>query len=651
MTFDWIAFHDSHQLLFRRPFGAIPTGERLTLSLWVREDLQAEVLVHIESDSGEGNRVPLLPVSLDSAMREALLDLNLDPDKGRLFRAELQMPLAPNLYWYYFILRSDRGTYYYGNQDSQMGGSGRVYEDHPSPYQITLYRKGFTAPDWFKEAIVYQIFVDRFLNGNDDGRVLHPKKNALLHARWEDDPLYIRDEKGRVIRWNFYGGNLLGVLKKLPYLKELGVTVLYLNPIFESVSNHKYDTGDYHKIDPMYGDEALFRRLCEEAEKLGIHILLDGVFSHTGSNSKYFNKEGEYDSVGAYQSPESPYYSWYRFTRYPDEYESWWGIETMPNVNETDPGFMDYIIEGEDSVLKHWHRAGIAGWRFDVADELPDPFIERFRQVQKEVNPQSVLIGEVWEDASNKISYGRRRRYLLGDQFDSIMNYPLRHLMIHFILGKINGSDVYRALYSLYENYPREVFYSLLNMIGTHDTPRIRTVMKAEIPLEISDQAKEYFTLARFRLLLLWQFTFPGVPHLYYGDEAGIEGMNDPDNRRTFPWGKENRKILSCYKRMIRLRRSLPPFHQADWEPFAFGDEGFGYRLVWKALGKALLVLLNRNMKEDLIVNLPTFKSQPKSIQNLLTGDRIVDLSKPTYTLHPLEGAPLLIEFPDPEVE
>lgn len=640
--------HDSHQPIFRKPFGAVPTGEKLTLSLWIgRQILAKEVFLHLFREGEEECRLPLFRVPIDTTLADELRSLGegLDPNKGELFRVEVRMPEEPGLFWYYFLIHAEGGTLYYGNNDHRLGGVGTASDNNPIPYQITLFRRGFTTPSWFKEGIVYQIFVDRFLNGNEDGRILNPKKNALLHAHWDDDPLYIRDEKGRVIRWNFFGGNLLGVLKKLPYLKDLGITAIYFNPIFESASNHKYDTGDYHRIDPMYGDEELFRRLCEEAKKMGIRIILDGVFSHTGSNSKYFNKDGAYPTVGAYQSPDSPYYPWYRFIRYPDEYESWWGIETMPNVNETEPSFMEYVIDGEDSVLKHWSRAGISGWRFDVADELPDLFIERFREVQKAENPESILIGEVWEDASNKISYGKRRRYLLGDQFDSVMNYPLREIMIQFILGKKSGVEVYRQLMSLYENYPREVFFSLLNMIGTHDTPRILTVMKAE---------SEDLALTRLKLLILWQMTFPGVPHLFYGDEAGLEGGRDPLNRRTYPWGNENQEILTWYKRMIRMRKSLPPFYQAEWQPFAFGDDGFGYRLIWKEEGKTLLVLLNRNTKESLpltFAHSQTVPFLPYKVKNLLTGT-LMEKNEASfnYILHPLEGAPLLIDESDQRI-
>ncbi len=658
--------HDSHDPLFRRPFGALPTCGKLTLSIWVSVAFPAEqIRVRIFQDGEkEGEEYPLLLVE-EGLPRETLRwgknPIPIGPFfiasrhveggnegnvLGRLYQTEIPLPSEPGLLWYYFLLQDGDRCYYYGNNTRGQGGIGELTAMEPLPYQITLYEQGFKTPSWFKQGIVYQIFVDRFFNGNEDGRILHPKRNALLHAHWEDDPLYIRDERGHVIRWNFFGGNLLGVLKKLPYLKQLGITAIYFNPIFESSSNHKYDTGDYHKIDPMYGDESLFQTLCQAAEKEGIRIILDGVFNHTGSDSKYFNKEGNYPTLGAYQSPRSPYYSWYRFSQYPDHYDSWWGIENMPSVNELEPSYLHFIIDGEDSVLRHWSRAGIKGWRFDVADELPDLFIEHFREVQKEVDPEAVLIGEVWEDASNKVSYGKRRKYLSGRQFDSIMNYPLREIMIHFMLGKKSGEDTHRAIMSLYENYPREHFFSLLNMLSTHDTPRILTVMKEEIPSQYEEDIRYEIASRRLRLLIMWQMTFPGVPHIFYGDEAGLEGKQDPDNRRTYPWGRENQEMMEWYKKMIRLRQSLPPLFEGDWHSLSLGEDLYGYNWNFKGYPQSLLVVLNRSLSQEEQISILPSHPRPLMVINLLTGERFtLEEGDLTLTLSPLEGKLLLFQW------
>ncbi|HBS60173.1 MAG TPA: hypothetical protein DEA44_13005, partial [Firmicutes bacterium] len=304
----------------------------------------------------------------------------------------------------------------------------------------------------------------------------------------------IRDMRtGKIFAYDFFGGNLRGVLAKLPYLKQLGVGAIYLNPVFESPSNHKYDTGDYKKIDPLFGDYPLFSQLCSRARELGMAIILDGVFSHTGSDSRYFNKEGRYPELGAYQSTASPYFPWYRFHNHPDQYECWWGIDTLPNVNELEPSYLDFIADNEDSVLKYWLRAGIKGWRLDVADELPGRFIKHLHTVLKAQDPAAVLIGEVWEDASRKVSYGTERAYLLGDELDSVTNYPFRSMLLDFILGVDDAAQTQHRLTSLAENYPREHFYAALNMLGSHDVPRILSLLGEAPPqesLSIIDQAR-----------------------------------------------------------------------------------------------------------------------------------------------------------------
>ena len=302
--------------------------------------------------------------------------------------ATYTVPNEPGIVWYYFIIHSGGAVSYYGNNPEGTGGLGAAAATPPPSFQITVHFPDAATPDWFKNAVVYQIFVDRFFNGHAGGSITNCKKGSLLHPYWNDAPVYVRErETGRILAYDFFGGNLAGVMAKLPYLKNLGISAIYFNPLFEAPSNHKYDTADYKTIDPMFGSNDIFRELCEKARQMGIAIILDGVFSHTGSDSIYFNKEGNYPEPGAWQSPESPYYSWYRFKKYPDEYESWWGVDALPNVNELEPSYRDFIIHGQDSVLKHWMKLGAKGWRLDVADELPDQFIREFRQVMKETGP------------------------------------------------------------------------------------------------------------------------------------------------------------------------------------------------------------------------------------------------------------------------
>ena len=382
---------------------------------------------------------------------------------------------------------------------------------------------------------------------------------------------YLPDERGEIRNRDFFGGNLAGISEKLTYLKSIGVNTLYLCPIFEADSNHRYNTGDYEKIDPMLGTEEDFRLLCEKAHSLGIRIMLDGVFNHTGSNSRYFNADGTYPELGAAQSMESLYYPWYAFFHWPERYDAWWGIKTLPAVNETCPSYLDYIIRGDNSIIRRWLRAGADAWRLDVADELPDAFIAEIRSVMTEEKPDSFLLGEVWEDGSNKIAYDRRRRYLLGRETHGLMNYPFRTAALAYLQG--GGAEDFReAMEAIRENYPRPAFYSAMNLLGTHDTPRILTMLGAAGSPEDRTARAEYrmsaeerergLRLLRAGAVLL--FAFPGSPTIYYGDEAGMEGFEDPFNRRTFPWGKEDGDLISWFSTLGKLRKTLAPLRRGE---------------------------------------------------------------------------------------
>ena len=385
--------HDSHNLEYRVPFGAVKVGTNVTVRLWTSE----KCLVFINLINFYNNQ---------QEIKMEQVDRNIQ-DYGYTYEVNIDTKDCRGLLYYFFKVIINGQEVIYGNNIEFVGGRGQIYLNNPVSYQITIYDQ-CEVPDWYKEGIIYQIFVDRFYNGNEDGKILNPKKNTFIYGNWYDKPMYIKDSQGSIARWDFYGGNLLGVMKKLDYIKSLGVNIIYFNPIFDSPSCHKYDTGDYEKIDQMFGDEEVFKELCSKAEKLGIKVILDGVFSHTGSDSKYFNKLGNYDSLGAYQSLQSPYYRWYRFNDYPNIYESWWGFSNMPNVDELNPGYIDYIIKRDGSIFEIWISNGASGWRLDVADELPDEFIKLLKDKLRSVKKDSVLIGEVWEDASNKISYSRK---------------------------------------------------------------------------------------------------------------------------------------------------------------------------------------------------------------------------------------------------
>lgn len=519
-------YHDSHQTLYRSIFGAVPTGARLTLRLYATGITEEKIYLRLWPVKGGDELLPMTKV----------------PD-GDFYETKVDISETSGLLWYFFVLKGRDKTTYYGNNRAERGGQGQQYDQEPPSYQITVYDKNSVTPDWFKHAVVYQIFPDRFYHSAQGNSTLQNKKNAVIHSCWNDKPYYCKDQQGNIVQYDFFGGNLTGIEEKLPYLQSLGINTIYLNPIFASPSNHRYDTADYKHIDHFLGTNEEFGQLCTKAKELGIRIILDGVFSHTGDDSLYFNKYGTYDTLGAYQSQDSPYYDWYKFHKYPDRYESWWGVSTLPEVTETTPSYMDYIFKAPDSVMKQWLKMGISGWRLDVADELPPAFLANFWQELKKQNKDNILIGEVWEDASNKVSYGEQRAYFSGGKLDSVMNYVMRDIMLDFMMNRADGGETISRLLQQKENYPAENFYACLNLIGSHDVERILSVLNM-----ISAGQTRLCTL------FTWQMTMPGAPCLYYGDEVGVEGGKDPDNRRTFPWGEENYIIQSWCRQMIHLR-------------------------------------------------------------------------------------------------
>ena len=602
-------WHDSQDINYRSPVGAAEAGSKVRMSLRLRtkEGIRQVILRCWQDQTGEY----LIP-----------LETKDDPfQEEHLYSGWLPLPEKGGLVWYYFIISMEDGTWYYGNNPEQLGGMGTLYDHVPPSFQITVFNKGAKTPDWFKHAVMYQIFPDRF---SREGNTIIEKKGAVFHACWQDDPCYYKDpDTKEIVAYDFFGGNLKGIEKKLDYLKDLGISVIYLNPVFESESNHHYDTGDYHKIDPILGSNEDFRHLVDTAKAKGIRIILDGVFSHTGSNSRYFNREGQYNTIGAFQSPDSPYYEWYNFRNFPYEYESWWNFSTLPDVKETTPSYMDFIIYDKDSVMHHWMKEGIAGWRLDVIDELPAAFSQAFFAELKKTNPDAVMIGEVWEDASHKVAYGVPREYLCGQEMDSAMNYPFRQILFDFLLGRTDARMSLRRFESLRENYPRENFYAMMNLIGSHDVERAITVLGEEpfydgMPAIEQSRARlsdDQYNLGMARLFMaaLWQMTYPGVPCVYYGDEIAMQGFKDPYNRRPYDWEHGDTYVRSRYERMIRVRNEHTALQTGELLPlYAEGDVMAFARLVRggrdvfgePAKDECFISLFNRSLKEKKTVTL-----------------------------------------------
>ncbi len=576
--------HDSFDLRLREPFGAVPTGSSVTIKVEAQD---------------------VMNIRLQTFFKNMERWYNLEPEgHDNLFCVTLQMPNEPGLLWYHFQFEAYNHQYQYGTQSDHLGGEGEIYDrqnDVPS-YQITLFDQGRPVPEWYKNGIMYQIFPDRFAKPQNP--TFHPSyfPASMIHGNWNDTPHYFRNADGSIDYWDYFGGTLEGIIEKLDYLKSLHISILYLNPIFEANSNHKYNTADYKKIAREFGDETIFKRLCAEAQKRNIHVILDGVFNHTGDDSIYFNKYGRFQSLGAYQSQDSPYYSWYRFSHYPDQYDSWWGIGNMPDVEENNPDYRNYIFKGEDSVINKWTQAGASGWRLDVADELPDDFIADLKSALMKKNEDAVLIGEVWENASNKISYGVQRQYFMGHELDGVMNYPFRQTFVDFLLYHISSKTAIRQMMSLYETYPKEQFMANMNLIDSHDRPRALTVLSGIEDQQMTDSEKEHFRLKpeqrslavnRLKLLSLIQMTFPGVPCIYYGDEAGCEGFGDPYNRGTYPWGNEDRDLLKWYEAITTLRAKSKTLIHGRWYPINTTADLLAYLRVYKQT--VILCLFNRS--------------------------------------------------------
>ena len=536
--------HDSHEAFFREPAGAAPAGSRITIRFLSDESQQ----VALRTWNGEEK---LIPMTFDGE---------------RTWTAEISAPEEPGWLWYDFVLtQKDGKTLRYGNAFDQLGGEGAVYETGAvASYQITIYKPGFKTPGFFQGANIYQVFPDRFFRAPT--KAVDDRTDRYIHADWNEDLLPLDDPRGgKYKELDFYGGTLTGITKKLPYLEKLGVTVLYLNPIFRARSNHRYDTGDYMQIDPLLGTQEEFETLCKKAEERGIRIMLDGVFSHTGDDSRYFNHYGTYDTVGAYQSKESPWYDWYTFRHFPDDYASWWDITTLPAVCKENEDYQQFMFKPKTGVVPYWLHHGGCGWRLDVADELPMDFLSKLRVSAKRARRDAVVLGEVWEDASNKVAYGVMRNYCTGETLDSVMNYPLREAILSFMTGKTDAAALVRLVRHQAEVYPAQFRYALMNLVGSHDQVRVLNVLGSKECADLPKAAqrdvtltKEEYALAveRYKRCVELLCALPGNPTIYYGDEVGMTGCHDPWCRRPFPWGHEDKALQAFVADQLTARKA-----------------------------------------------------------------------------------------------
>ncbi len=551
--------------------GALPCDEKaeklkFTVTLPRRAGACGASL-YIKQDGGEYISIPLGLCACDYVTDSFVCELSPQ---------ELPGSLGIGLYYYYFELNFGSISLYTkstNNADFELCG-----ENAPHAFKLLVYDKDFTTPEWFCGNIMYQIFVDRFSKGTKEVPV---SKTAVINPDWEGGIPQYGEYPGAFVENNmFFGGTLWGVCEKLDYLSALGVGCIYLNPIFKAYSNHKYDTGDYMTVDEMFGGEDALKKLIFEAKKRNIKVIIDGVFNHTGDDSLYFNRYARYSEIGAYQSEQSKYRDWYCFE--PDGgYKSWWGIEILPKLNLANPECESYFL-GESGVLEKYFDMGIGGVRLDVADELPSAFLEKLRSVSRSKDENALIIGEVWENAVDKVSYGERRGYFRGKQLDSVMNYPGKNALIEFVKNG-NAEVFYNTMVELYASYPKVCSDVLMNILGTHDTERILTVLGGVSPDGLSNKElstkrmtkrQKQYAISCLKVASILQYTIFGTPSVYYGDEAGIEGYHDPFCRMPFPWGREEQTLLSHYRKLGEIRRNEKVFAKGD---FAFVHASYGF--------------------------------------------------------------------------
>lgn len=597
--------YDSRNSAFKSPFGCAALGEKVRISIYSDETDAAYYLL-LQKDGEEETRLPM--------------ECSGEMDGYKIYSVSFDFP-TEGLYFYRFCLRGagweeivGRGPF-----NTPESGSGQAW-------QTLCYDAEIRPPETFCGAVYYQIFPDRFYQQGECD--LQDKLTPFwIHQDKRETPQYLPDEHGEIKNNDYYGGNLRGICAKLDYLASIGTEVIYLNPIFMAFSNHRYDTADYKRVDPMLGTEQDFRELCGAAHELGIKIILDGVFSHTGSNSVYFDQHGHFGG-GAVSCQNSPYREWYRFSRYPDEYESWWGIRTLPCVDELNPGYLDFVVTGERSVIRQWLRLGADGYRLDVADELPDEFLEILYRTVKEEKPDAVVLGEVWEDASNKVSYGARRKYLCGRQLDGVMNYVYRGAIIDFVTGTVSAEAFLEQIMQLAENYPKETLSCSMNLLSTHDTGRILTMLAgpdgnrmsrderaaARLDKERYEEGVRLLSAAVFLL-----FTLPGSPCIYYGDEIGMQGYEDPFNRLFFDWENGDENIRSIYAGMAKERKRSAALRTGEIHPCAAQE---GFVSFYRESGDERLLCAVNASERPVCVPVPCTEAR-QGTRFLQNGDRI----------------------------
>ena len=447
-----------------------------------------------------------------------------------------------------------------------------------------MYEADFATPAPIRGGVLYQIFPDRFYEGRKHKPM--PFSNRIYRENKHGEPYFWPNEEGGYLNMDYFGGDFAGIMEKLPYLKELGVSWIYLNPIFEAHSNHRYNTADYLNPDPLLGTKEKSASCAPRPAGRASASFWTACSATPAQIPSTSTGRAATARAAPTTTPKAPIAAGTDFSpNYACGYRSWWGFEKLPEVQESDPGYREFIC-GKGGVIDTWLSLGASGFRLDVADELPDDFIEEIRKAVKAHGPDCYLLGEVWEDATTKEAYGVRRTYLLGNGLDAVMNYPFRNAVLSFLKGR-SAADTAEDIMAICEHYPAPALHCLMNFMSTHDTERALTA----IADEPSDGKNRYWqsgrTLPRdrydhgvrlLRLAYAMIFTLPGVPSIYYGDEIAMQGYRDPFNRAYFNWESTESRVRPVLRQLAHLRRECDAFAEGGMQIIRAEGDVLHYR-------------------------------------------------------------------------
>ncbi len=689
-------FYTTKDLDYKDPFGAVATGQTVTFALETGTDA-TQVSLAVRG-------LKAVPMQKDGEAKDGVQRWKCTTTFDSIGE-----------YGYYFAVSNDNNIAFYcdDNYNSHYGkgdyGTGTVRDiNNLFPYDLVVYDAAFETPDWMKDAVIYQIFPDRFFDGDESNNQAQTDARGSVDYEFVSDwymlpenpeasgkpgyPVYAYKGDGE---WSneIYGGDLEGITQRIGYLKALGVNVIYLNPVFSSISNHRYDACDYMQIDPILGTLGDFEELVKIAEENGMKIILDGVFNHVSDDSVYFDRYykflGKSEKVGAYpywayvydymaeknvsqETAESAartyftneygitdfsYTEWFvvnneagtgkdsigqRAGKPVYTYEGWWGFDSMPVVKSTDGSefktgtWAEEIIgnSNNSAVSQYWISKGNNGWRLDVANEVSDETWKNFRDSVKALDSDAVIVGEIWFDSTH---------YLLGDMYDSVMNYVFRDAVAGFARGYLinrdnkyekwdadyTAEDAITTLEILRERYPEEAFYAMMNLVGSHDTSRILSYLDdVEDDRHQKDMGNAFPTYEATSqrakqlqyVVSFIQFTYAGAPTIYYGDEIGMVGADDPDDRRAFTWGKGNEELVTWYATLAAIRAQYSALRTGSVNAFAPSRDVMGY--VRSDDADALVVLANRAAgKSNVTLDLAELGLAEGTYTDLVTGN------------------------------